>query len=371
MKGSTDTPKEWNDNIDYFELVKIVRGIPGGYSAAKSLIRLKRILQRLAAFGGMITNIGSSNPPIVAICHPDFRGVKSATYALVPDVIEIPEVYDRTIIRRCVRELRKYSPEKILISGHPEGYDALIKGIKQGLPDVRIFFLSHASFTWYDRNVSETSRLSKIVDLHRSGIIEKMGFVKRDVATFFKSCGHNAYYVMNRFSGEVRKTKTVNRQNPQIGVFGSNMWHRNILNQTLAGLMIPNATVHVNQLGKYFFLDERRIVRHGFLAKPDFDRLIEKMDVNLYISFTDCFPLSVIESLSAGIPCITSDTSEIYEYNSHLREMLVTSKIDSPAAIAERIKRILMDFEAIQKEIILYLPQLRDRSEELISYFLE
>jgi len=213
--------------------------------------------------------------------------------------------------------------------------------------------------------------LEKMLNAHKSGYIEKVGFAKEAAALYFKEKGVNAFFVMNR-PGKYDKTKRIpNLKNPQIGVWGSHMWHRNLVNQVLAGLMVENSQIHMNELPEYFFIDKERVKRHGVLSKEEYIPLLRSMDINLYISFTDCFPMTVIESMSCGIPCITSDTSGIYNWSDYLKDMLVESKIDNPVAIRDRIKKVFKNYSRIKKEIAVYLPILYGKIDQSLVEFLK
>lgn len=207
-------------------------------------------------------------------------------------------------------------------------------------------------------------------EAYEKGFIEKIGFVKRDPCTYFRERGVNAFFVMNRPPDFEGPRHILQKGHLQIGVWGSNMWHRNLLNQVVGGLMVEGSRVHVNEIPKYFFWDDARIVRHGILPHEQYIPILQSMDVNLYVSFTDCFPMTVIESMSYGIPCLASDTSEVYGWSRYLKEHLVISKIDSPVAMREKIEWIREHYPEIQKEMSAYLPLLKEEIERSIQEFL-
>jgi glycosyltransferase involved in cell wall biosynthesis len=135
--------------------------------------------------------------------------------------------------------------------------------------------------------------------------------------------------------------------------------------------MIPDTEIHVNQIGDQPFIDMKRVVVHGFLPKEDFDHIFKQMDINMYISFTDCFPMTLIESMEAGIPALASDTSDVYSFDSNLSERLLVSKIDGPLGISEKIKEVIDSYADIQKDMQKYLPVLHEKVEASISEFLK
>jgi len=319
----------------------------------------------------IIDNIKSERPNIIAIVSPDFRGVRSATIEMVPDVIEISNIYSRKKATKLAVEVVGYSPKKVLVSGYAKGHDMLIEELKNLDPNLRIFVLIHSAFIWFDVYPAENSVFKRFIELAQAGIIEKIGFCKNDLAVYFKNMGVNAYFVMNRFHPEENNFKPISKNKIKIGVFGQNMWHRNITNQTLGALLINNSEVHVNEISDHFFIDKNRTRVHGILPKDEFLKLYKTLDINMYISMTDCFPMSVIESMQYGIPCLVSDTSDVYSWSPKLKSWLTVSTIDSPIGISKKIAEVIENYDDIQKEIKAYLPILKKETEKSIEEFLK
>lgn len=315
--------------------------------------------------------VTSKSLQIIGVCSPDYRGVRSATYALVDDVVEVSEILSPKKAKEIASKIAEWSPKKVLFSGYPYGYDLLIQEVKIALPESKILVLVHSAFTWFGIYPRENETFEAILELAKRGVVSEIGFVKRDLAEFFKEQGIETCFVMNRFEPNLEKMKELSEGTIKIGIFGSNLWHRNILNQVIGALMLDNTEVHVNELGDHKFLDQKRVFVHGFLPKEEFLKLFSQMDLNLYISLTDCFPMSVVESMSYGIPCLVSDTSDIYAWSNLLQERLTIPKIDSPLAIKEKIEEVLRDYKEIQEEIKKYLPLLKEKAEKSIEEFLK
>lgn len=339
-------------------LKKIARPL---FFAFKKRLPLKTIV---------IDSVGSKNPKIIAVVHPEYRGVRSATKEMVGDLFEVSAIHTREKAREIARQIVKYNPEKVLISGYAIGYDLLASEIKNVAPNVRIFAFIHSAFIWFDVYPAENYVFEAFVDMAKTGIIEKIGFCKRDLAEFFKTQGVDSYFVMNRFYPEKHTFRELSKEKIKIGIFGKNMWHRNITNQVLGALGIENAEVHVNEVSNHFFIDKNRVIVHGILPKDEFLKLYQTLDINMYISLTECFPMSVIESMQYGIPCLVSDTSDVYTWNEKLKKLLTVSTIDSPLGITKKIQEVVANYKEIQKEIEGYLPILKTKVENSIEEFL-
>lgn len=318
----------------------------------------------------VIDNIGDKEANIIAVASPHFRGVKSATREMVPNLVEVSNINSRRAAKNIAIKILSHDPSKLLISGYAQGHDMLVEEIKKLKPDLRILVLIHSAFIWFDIYPAENGVFKRFIELSKMGVIEKVGFCKRDLAEYFNGLGVNSYFVMNRFYPEKHSFKKLEAE-INIGIFGQNQWHRNITNQAIGALMVSNTKLHVNEISDHFFLDKKRIKAYGILPKEEFLKIYNKIDINMYISMTDCFPMVVIESMQYGIPCLVSDTSDVYNFSPKLKKWLTVSTIDGPIGISKKIKEVIDNYQSIQQEIRQYLPILQQKVEGSIKNFLE
>ena len=63
----------------------------------------------------------------------------------------------------------------------------------------------------------------------------------------------------------------------------------------------------------------------------------------MYVSLTEGFPMTVLESMSAGVPCRTSPTSAMFEFDNDkvLRDTLVVNELEDPNVIATALPKLL------------------------------
>lgn len=316
-------------------------------------------------------NIINEKPEIIAIASPYFRGVKSSTKEMIPDLIEISDIYNRNRAKKLAKLIVDYFPKKVLISGYTRGYDLLAEELKKANPNLQIFALIHSAFMWFDVYPAENYVFQRFVELAKVGVVKRIGFCKRDLAEHFKKLGVDSCFVMNRFHSQGYEFKDLSKEKIKIGVFGQNMWHRNITNQVLGALQINKSEVHVNEISDHFFIDRARVQIHGILPKKEFLDLYKTLDINMYVSLTECFPMAVIESMQFGIPCLVSDTSDVYGWSPYLKKMLTVSTIDSPIGISKKIQEVINNYNDIQKEIKKYLPLLKAEIEKSIEEFIK
>lgn len=319
----------------------------------------------------VINQVKNNNPEIIAVTNPEFTGVSSATKEMVEDVFLVSEIYSKRTASKIALKILKHNPQKVLVSGYAKGHDILISELKKQNKNLKIFVLIHSSFLWFDVYPQENATFENFLEMTEKGIIEKIGFSKKDLAEYFKELGFKSFFVMNRFYPEKHVTKKLNLKDIKVGIWGKNFWHRNITNQVVGALMVPGTEIHVNEIGNHKFLDNNRINVHGILPKEEFHKIFSKMDINLYISLTECFPMVGIESMQYGIPCLLSDTSDVYAFDKKLKQSLTVTTIDGPLGIRKKIEEVIKDYDEVQSQIVNYLPKLKKEVEESIKEFLD
>ncbi len=65
------------------------------------------------------------------------------------------------------------------------------------------------------------------------------------------------------------------------------------------------------------------------------------MDVNLYVTLSECHPLSPIESYQTGVPALMSRTSDVFRSDGRLWDLTTIEIPDDPSEIAKASKRLI------------------------------
>jgi hypothetical protein len=63
--------------------------------------------------------------------------------------------------------------------------------------------------------------------------------------------------------------------------------------------------------------------------------------INLYVTLTECHPLTPIESYLLGVPCLISRTSGVFADDPELWETTTVDRADDPRAIAAAAAALL------------------------------
>lgn len=314
----------------------------------------------------------------IAICPqptgPNWKGISIATENLFTGIkLEIPQFYSNQLItdeefKELFIQFKALGGEKVIINGFPKYFSKWV-GILKEL-ELKVFVVFHGGLSEFSGKNPENISLGLILDLFKKNQIDRFAVVKKGLDLLLTSLtGKKVYRIHPNVKPlEIRTSERTNKKT-QIGVFSNDSYNKNRHNQVAAALMVENSEVHIlgNNEFSYFGMDDRLKV-HKELDHEAFLNLIGKMDVNLYLSYSESWGQIVTESISKGIPCLTSSSSGIYDCNKYLTEQLVINENDNPIEISKQLIKVLeFDF---QNEFSTYLEILNKNSETLTSEFL-
>jgi len=384
-----------------FRLARRVLDLPGARTATKAVHLAERARVELAqrgltwprtndeieppkrtevaslGFDGLATR-GSPNDPetflkqrprVVVMCHPEWRGIRAATYGQAPHVLEVPRVFSNLHARRLALFLKDAGAERVVMNGYPPGTERLAHAIADVAPDIQFFCVFHGTPALHEHDVVEA--LLKLAD---QKLVKKLGFVKHGFADYFRQRGYAAEYVMNVCRMKPLPPAPVPSSGQlQVGVFAPNVVHKNVETQVVGALMVPGTVVHTLEpvRADYLLAERPRLVDHGMMPHPDFVRLLGTMNATCYVSLVECYPMTVLESIFCGAVCLTSNTSQIFEFDAGLREAFVVERHDNPAAIASKLALALERREELIPRAQAYLNELNERAERRWYEFLE
>jgi glycosyltransferase involved in cell wall biosynthesis len=197
--------------------------------------------------------------------------------------------------------------------------------------------------------------MTDMVDLAMSGAIERVGFVKVGMAETYARRGVPTATLLNyvRTPPAVATPRPVGVR-PSIGVWSvAPVWrkipyamvaacadlrtppilHASGADPTLAGLA-AELGVELHLLGA--------AVPHDEMA-----RWLAAMDLNLYVTLSECAPMLPLESLAVGVPCLIGPNTHYFDDDPYLHARLVVAEPDRHDRIASAIERVLDERSAI------------------------
>lgn len=335
---------------------KISKALINLYDKAFSFTNKKKnILNTNKAASKLILNNDSEK--ILAVCHPHWQGVYSASKGQASNLLLLPETSIEGI-NSILIDITNFHPKYIILNGFWEGYDLFVRIVKHYLPDSLIYYVHHGSFYQMLEDKKLPNTLSTVFDLHRKGKIDRIGFVKQGMDSAFQKFGIDSHLVLNRVYQN--RAKYYHSWAHPINAFipASDHLRKNLHTQIIAALMIQEID-EIHTIGpvnmeylKKSNANLKRIFVHNSLSHDQVLDIIDQSTFTIYVTISECAPMVLLESFAAGVPCISGATHGILSDNKFLTEMLVVNEEDSPHAIVDSIMMVKEHYEQIKEEII-------------------
>lgn len=290
---------------------------------------------------------------VLAIHNSDWMGTTNATKDMFDNTLDLPELYEKDDFDFFAKKILTKRPKLIVFSALAIGWDDLIKKLKENDESIKIKILWHGSnaMNMYDYDFAVFNQAIKLLN---EKYIISIGFVKKSMYEMYKKLGYNVEFVANNVTLNKIKPKKQNNNEIKIGIYASgDRWVKNFYNQLAAASLIENAIIDVIPLSTRVkeFSEILKCYVMGESKNLSRDKMIERIaqnDINLYASFVDCAPLTPLESLEMGVPCITGNNHHYWE-GTELEKYLVVEKADNCIQIAKKIELCLKNKEKIMK----------------------
>ncbi|MBO5477513.1 MAG: glycosyltransferase [Clostridia bacterium] len=294
---------------------------------------------------------------VLAIYNPECIGIMNSTKDLFEHNVAIGEIFSKRAITEIAECIVKSNVSQVMFASIALGWKELAEEIKLRNKDIKIKFSWHGSHAMLVQR-NETYFLYNILELLDRKIADSVAFVKESMAEFYKQKGYNSYFLPNTLKDLKVAENTVNIKEKgkiNIGLYSAgNRWEKNTFNQLSAISMIENAVVDilpVTDLVKEFANMMNINIKDeslGYLKREELLARMKQNDVNLYVTFTECSPVTPLESLELGVPCITGNNHHYFR-DSKLEEYLVVQAEDDINEINQKIKIALENKEEIIK----------------------
>ncbi len=278
-----------------------------------------------------------SGQEAIQVCHPDWRGVWTVAYSFQSPVVESDD------LERWGPELLARIGEAaiglVVIQGWPPGSAAFARLLVSA--GVTVKCLLHSSPAQHGAEPGEAGVIDEILELRREGVLAEVGLAKKGVHEAFRAAGHPVAYVPNRVPQLPQVERRDLGEGTHIGVFAEPFWRKNVTTQLLAVGQMRGAVSHVLARPSNRYLADLPVVEHGEMAWPEFVSLQGSMDLNLYVTLSECHPSTPQESYLAGVPCLVSRVSSVFESDPVLWDLTSVDRPDNPDAIAVAAERLL------------------------------
>ncbi|RYE05861.1 MAG: glycosyltransferase [Rickettsiaceae bacterium] len=260
---------------------------------------------------------------------------------------------------RIARAILKSSINKLIFSGGDETQIRLAKKIYDNKQNKKIdlYLLWHGSpAQWVDNHHRLT--FHKWLELYQQQKIKLFITLKKDLEQVLSAYDIKSQLLQNFISDKyqqlVKKTKS---ENFCIGMWSaSDIWVKNPYPQLLAlGMLKTNINCYTNfqihNKDKWIIENCNIKVFNKHLPHEQLIKLIADTSLTLYVTNTECSPMIALESLSLGVPCLVGPTSDLYQQDKYLAEMLTVNRVDCPHTILIAIEKIILNYDEIKSHI--------------------
>lgn len=322
------------------------RVIHGGAGSAVDYERLERYYQRQIE--------RSERMGLLVVYAPMWRGVAASTEALFEQEClrfpyadqEFPEVRKHVYLDALVSQLKNWR-HPIIYSGGSVLHIELAQRLRNINPGVRQFFAWHGSpAQWVEP--SHRAHFDLWRQQYDNKVIDGVVTIKPGLYRILEKLGIRGWDLFNPIPqiSSSRGGHQENTDSVSIGLFSAiSSWYKNPYVQALAVAGRKNVVLKTNldqaQLST-LNLGVQSIDFYPTLPRTDFLHLLDGLDVNLYVTNTECSPMSALESWALSVPCIVGPAGDVYSaVSSRLAELLVEPRVDDPEAISRRLDAVL------------------------------
>lgn len=288
------------------------------------------------SFGGW-EELGREEARVVSLCHPKWRGVRTSAYSHRAPVVEVADAGHFS--EELAEGMAGAGVEVLVLHAFPPGSEVLLA--RAGERGIATRCVLYSSMAQHGGEPGEAALVDRVVGLARAGGIGRLGFAKAGQVEAFRALGLEAAWVPNRPPHLPPLERRPLGEGLQVGVFAEPFWRKNVVTQLGAVALLEGARAHVIWRPRLEYLAGLEVVEHGLLPHQEFLGLQASMDLNLYVTLSECFPLTPVESYLSGVPCLMSPTSSLFRDDPELWELTTVSELDNPAAIARAALRLL------------------------------
>jgi hypothetical protein len=191
----------------------------------------------------------------------------------------------------------------------------------------------------------ERKCLQNLIELHREGVLNRIGLVKEGMAETLKTIGIDARFVMN-FIAKIPEVP-VQTEHVSVGIVGSERQPlKPLYHQIAACKHIDYDEVKIigsdNSIVEFCELFEINATHLGALPQIEMPTFLASNTINLNVTLSECAPMLPLESLAEGVPCLFGPNNHYFSDHPYLRSRLVVDTPDSETRIA-RFARVAIE----------------------------
>lgn len=322
-----------------------------------------------------IEKIRKTKYDYIAFYNPDWFGVANATKELFDNSCSMKEIYRKNDIKKVLNKIISSNYKKVIFSGFCIGWKELAEKLNEKGVTVQTYFHgSHAQvlepYGW--------ARNMEIFDLAKRRVVKKMAICKESLVNFYKGYGCNTYLLTNKVDVKKYPHKK-DEEKTVVGIYAAKTdnFKKNAFAQIAAVSLLKNKNVKIdmvplNNNAKKFakFLGvEIDGINHPIPREELMER-ISKCDVSLYVTYSECAPMSSLESFAQDTICIVGNNCHYFK-NEEIEKYIVVNEENNPEEIAKKIEYALDNKEKVLGLYKNWEAKNKKMSKELLQEFLE
>jgi hypothetical protein len=265
---------------------------------------------------------------VVQVCHPDWRGVREASYAFRDPVIEASDLAE---LIPMLDDIMAAGATTVVIQGWPAGAEKFARAAATAGLAVRTVF--HSSPAQHGVDAGEGDAVFAMLTLHAEGVVDRVATVKAGVAESMRSTGYDVAHIGNHIPDIAQIEPATVAEGTNVGIFLHPMWRKNVTTQILAAHELGWRPFVMTD-PQVPYLSPNDLTVCGEMSREDFLPILAAMDVTLNVTLSECHPMLPMESYRLGVPCLTSRTSDLFADDDRLYELTTVDRADNPEAIA-------------------------------------
>lgn len=302
-----------------------------------------------------------------------YLGVKNATKNLFPkNTLILPAYFSNILISKkgeteLCEKINNYNFQQIILSGQPSSMNFLVDNCFKFSKIKTIFHGALTEIFEYEKG----HQFKKIISQLENKKLNSISFVKSGLAEWiFETYKLPSFFI--QLNNEINEPLLKSNQIKKIGIFGSNNLNKNIINQIASAISIKNTEIHTFSKTS-FFENHKKVVLHNKMNHNNFKKLLSEMDINLHLSFSEGMGGQIFtESLSLGVPCLSSYNNDFLTHNKYLSNLLYVKKIDNPIYIKDSIIKVFKEEKMkLQKELKNHIILKNKEAHHLLNFFLD
>ncbi len=347
-------------------------------------VRYKRKISKeyLSMIDTTVSSIEKYKNDYIVFHNPEWLGVTNATIELFDNRIPCKEILRKKDIEKIGNAILENNITQVIFSALCIGWLELGSYLKDKNKDIKIKVYWHGSHSQVFEPYGWHKNLEAI-ELCRKGIVDVFATCKKSMIRFYENENIKTTFITNKvnLSDDVKKyiknrSKKKNEK-IRIGIYAArtDYWIKNLFTQITAISLMDNVILDLVPLNDYAvkYANLLNLEVDGINKSLSRDELIKRMsinDVNLYVTLSECSPMLNLESMEAGVPCITGNNHHYFK-GTELEKYLIVNNEENAYDIKEKIEACIKHKDEIMKLYNKWSKDNKKQSKNDVKHFLD